>query len=112
VTAAFLGAADVLGSAFSGFAFFIVVVTGGSLGAFVTVWGFRLGVGEGVLALTTRPPRPTWLHPSPKSLCSAEGSTRLAFGAAGWLVATVWRLRAGVRFGRAALASFHFTQPR
>jgi hypothetical protein len=42
VTAAFLGAADVLASAFSVFAFFIVVVTGGSLGAFVTGWGMGL----------------------------------------------------------------------
>jgi hypothetical protein len=110
-TAAFLGAAEVLGSAFSGFAFFLVAVAGGSFGALVTGWGLGLGVGEVVLILITRPPRPTWLHPSPKS-CSAQGSSRLAFGAAGWLVATVWRLWAGARFARAVLASFHFTQPR
>jgi hypothetical protein len=45
-TAAFLGAA-VLGSAFLGFA--LVVVAGGSQGAFVTGWVMGLGVGEGVL---------------------------------------------------------------
>jgi hypothetical protein len=41
-TADFLGAADVLGFAFSGFAFFLVAVTGDSLGALVTGWGMGL----------------------------------------------------------------------
>jgi hypothetical protein len=50
-----------------------LAVTVGILGAFVNGCGMGLGVGEGVLLLTTRPPRPTWLHPSPKSFCSAEG---------------------------------------
>jgi hypothetical protein len=111
-TAAFLGAADVLGSAFQGFAFFLVAVTGVRLVALVTGWGMGLGVGEGVLAFTIRPPRTTWLHPSPTSLCSAKGLAHLAFGVAGWLVANVWQLWAGARFARTAVASFHFTQPR
>jgi hypothetical protein len=45
-TATFLGAAEVLRSAFSGFAFFLVAVTGGGLGALVTGWVMGLGVGE------------------------------------------------------------------
>jgi hypothetical protein len=112
LTAAFLGAADVLASSFSGLAFFIVVVTGGNIVEFVNGWGIRLGVREGVLALITRPPRRTLLSWSPNSLCSAEGSARLAFMAESWLVATVWRLREGVRFARAEIAYFHFTQTR
>ena len=54
-TAAFFEAAVVLGSAFSGFAFFSVAVIWGSLGALVTGRGIGLGVGvgEGVLAFTT-----------------------------------------------------------
>jgi hypothetical protein len=89
-----------------------VVVTAGSLVAFVTGSGIGLDEGEGVLAMTTRPPRPTWLHPSPKSICSAVSSARLAFGAGGWLFATFWRPWPGVCFARAALSSFHFTHPR
>jgi hypothetical protein len=65
-----------------------------------------------VLALTTRLPRMTWLHLSPRSICSAEGSARLAFGAAWLLVAVLLRLCSGARFAKAAFASFHFTQPR
>ena len=63
-------------------------------------------------ALATRPPLTTWFHPSPSSICSAEGLARWAFGAAGWPVAMLFRLRSGACFARDALASYHFTQPR
>ena len=65
-----------------------------------------------MVALTTRPPRTTWFHPSPKSICPAEGLARWAFGAAGWPTATLFRLRSGACFATAAFASFHFTHPR
>jgi hypothetical protein len=65
-----------------------------------------------VLAFTTRPPRTTWLHPSARSICSAEGPARLTFGAAWLLVAVLLWLCSGARFAKAAFASFHFTQPR
>jgi len=45
-------------------------------------------------------------------LCSADGPARRALGAAGWPVATLFRLRSGAYFARTASASFHFTQPR
>ena len=77
-----LGATVSLASTLSGFAFFAAAVTLGCLGAFVTGLGVGLGVG-GVLALTIRPPRTTWLHPSPSSICSAEGSGCRVFGGAG-----------------------------
>ena len=82
VCTAALGAAMALGSAVSGFTFFVAAATLGCLGAFVA--GFGTGLGVGVVAVTTRP-RTTWLQPSPRSICSAEGSARLAFGFAGWL---------------------------
>jgi hypothetical protein len=69
-------------------------------------------VGEEVLALTIRPPRTTWFHPSPRSIYSAEGPARLAFGVGRLLVAVLLRLCSGARFTKAAFASFHFTQPR
>ena len=50
-----------------------------------------LGLGVGVVALTTRPPRTTWFHPAPRSLRSAEGPARLAFGMTGWLQAALFR---------------------
>ena len=37
----------------------------------------------------TRPPRPTSFLLSPRSICSAEGPARLAFGTAGWPAATL-----------------------
>jgi hypothetical protein len=41
----------------------------------------------GMVVLTTCPPWTTWIHPSPRSICWAEGPACLAFGAAGLLVA-------------------------
>ena len=91
-TAAFLGANVVLGSAFSGFALLSVAVTWDSLGALVTGWEMGLGgVERGALVFTTPPPRTKWLQFYPRSICSADGPARLAFGAAGWLVVTVRR---------------------
>jgi hypothetical protein len=48
--------------------------------------GFRRGSG----GVDNPPPRTTWLQPSPRSLCSAEGSVRQAFGAADLPVAPVF----------------------
>ena len=60
------------------------------------IWcGFLDG---GVVALTTRPPRTTWYHPSPRSICSAEGPACWGLGAAGWSVATLFRPRSGAYF--------------
>jgi hypothetical protein len=62
--------------------------------------------------LTTRPPRKTWLQPSPRSICSAKGPACVVFGAA-WLLVAVFLLpRTGARFAIAVFASSHFTQPR
>jgi hypothetical protein len=43
-------------------------------------WKSGLGRSGGI---DNSPPRTTSLHPSPRSICSAEGSVRLAFGPAG-----------------------------
>jgi hypothetical protein len=45
-TVALLGASVILGSAFSVFAYFLVAVTCGELGALLTGWGMGLGVGK------------------------------------------------------------------
>ena len=66
-------------------------------------------MGEEALTLTTRPSFTTYLHPSPRSISSAEGPARLTFGAADWLMAAEQH-SAGACFAKAALASFHFTQ--
>ena len=99
---------------FSGLPVFLVAVTPGFSHASVTDWiewlGFGL-VGGVAVALTTRPPR-KWFHPSSRSICSAEGPTRWAFGAAGLPIATLFRPRSGACFAMAAFASFQFTQPR
>ena len=84
----------------------------GQLGCLSDWLGVGLGMEEGALALTTRPPQTTWLQTSNRSICSAEGPARLALGHAGWLVAAILRRRAGACFARAALASFHFPQPQ
>jgi hypothetical protein len=61
----------------------------------------------------TRPPRTTWFQPCPKLSCSAVGSGRCAFGVAEGLGALPTLLRTvGARLTSAALASFHFAQPR
>jgi len=59
-TAASLGPAAVFGSDFSVMAVFLVAVTSGYTETSVTGWegGFGIG-GEGMVALTTRPPRTT-----------------------------------------------------
>jgi len=104
-----VGAVLVLGSAFSGFSAFLVAVTYGWMGASVTGWG----IGLGALALAICPPWTTWFHPSPRSICSAEGSARFAFGAAADLLdATILWPCSGVRVASAAFASFHLTHPR
>jgi hypothetical protein len=76
--------------------------------------GSGTGLGRGVsIALTTRSPWTTWFHPLPRLSCSADGAVRDAFVAAGWPAADPdWTALAGDRFPRAALASFHFAQPR
>jgi hypothetical protein len=104
-----LGAAVGLCSAFLGFASLPVVVTLGFFRPSVTGW--EVGLGVGVLALTSRPHWTTWLQTSPRSISFAVGSARLSFGAAG-LLSAVTRLWIGARFASAALASLHFTQPR
>ena len=104
-----LGAAVDLSSGFWGLAVSLVAVSIGFSGASVTGWGGGLGcglVGGFVVALTT------WFHPSARSIYSAVGPARWALGAAGWPVATLFRLHSGACFARAALASFHFTQQR
>ena len=71
------------------------------------------GVGGGIVALKTRPPRTTWFQSSSSLSCSAHSSSHFAFGAVGWMGLTSALLRSvGARFASAALASFHFTQPR
>jgi hypothetical protein len=68
--------------------------------------GSVVEMGSVRVALTTRPPRTTWVQPGPRISCSA-----VSFGAAG-LGALPSLLPIGVRFASAALASYHFTQPR
>jgi len=110
LAAGLVAAAD-FGLGFLGPAVFLVAVTLGCEGAYVTGLGVGLGFGvEVVVALTTGPPRTTWFQPSPKSVCSAECPARWALGAADWLVAAfLWT--PGARFARAAFASFHLIQP-
>jgi hypothetical protein len=103
-----LAAAAGLGAGFLGLAVFLVAVTFGCSGASVTGWGFGMVVG--VVALTTRPPRTTWLHPSPRSIWSAEGPACVVFEAAGLLAAVFLLPRTCARFALAAFACFHFIQ--
>jgi hypothetical protein len=72
VVGAFLGAADTFGAGFLLLAFLLVFVSGAFLGASMTFVGVGLGAGAG-LALATRPPRSTWLQPSPRLRCSEDG---------------------------------------
>ena len=75
---------------FWGLAVSFVAVTKGFSGASVTGWGWGLGcelVGSIVVALSTRPPRTTCFHHSPRPICSAEGTARWALGATRWPVA-------------------------
>jgi hypothetical protein len=76
------------------------------------VWGGFGVKGAVEVALTTRPPRTTWFQPSTRSLCSAEGLARCAFGAADWPEAALFCGRWGNCFARDARASFHLTQPQ
>ena len=64
-----------LDSGFLGLASSLVEGTLGCSGAFVTFLGEGLecALADGVETLATRPPRTTWFHPSPSSICSAEG---------------------------------------
>jgi hypothetical protein len=111
LTEAALGASRVFGAGVFGLAFSLVGVTVG-FRASVTWEGLGFGAEGGGAALTTHPTRTTWLHPSPSSICSSEGSTCFAFGAGNLPVVVLFWPRSGARFARAALASFHFTQPR
>lgn len=80
-------------------------VTLGCLGTSVTGWGWGFGFVVVVLVtLTTRLPRTTWYHPSPKFTSSAEGPARLAFVAAGRPVAALFRGRFGACSARTAFA--------
>jgi hypothetical protein len=103
LTEAALGAVEVFGAGFSGLAVLLV----GGFCAFVSWEVMGLGAGGGGAALTTRPPRTTLLHPASSSNCSSEDSARVDLA-----VMVFLRPRSGARFARAALASFHFTQPR
>jgi hypothetical protein len=107
-----LGAEGHLVSGFLGPAAFLVAVNLCCLGKPVTGCGGGLGVeGAEEVALTTRPPRTTWFHPSPRSLCSAEGPAGCAFGAADWSGTALLCGRWGNCLASAARASFHLTQP-
>ena len=98
-----LGAAVYLVSAFWGLAVSLVAVTIGFTWASVPGWGGGLGCGfEGgvVVALMKRPPRTTWFHTSPRSICSADGPARWALWAAGWPLVKLFRLRSGACFAK------------
>jgi hypothetical protein len=102
-----------LGLRLLGPAAFLVADTLCCLGNSVTGCGGGLGVEGAVeVALITRPPRTTWFHHSPRSLCSAESPVRCAFGAADWPEAALFCGRWDNCSARAARASFHLTQPR
>ena len=105
----FLGAADTLGAGFLHLAFFLVHVTGAFLGASVTSVGVGLG-GERV---------GPWQHDRLKAGVSSHlrgsadcwgrvGAVRTSPEVAPLLITGP----AGARLARAALASFHFPQPR
>jgi hypothetical protein len=106
-----LGAVVGLDSGFVGLAIFLVAVSLGCLGPFVT--GYRKGfcfVSEVLVPLTTAS-RTSCIRSSPRSL-SAELLARCVFYLAGWPVSVLfwpclWSCYAG-----AALASFHLVQPR
>jgi hypothetical protein len=70
VVGAFSGAADTFGAGFLLLAFFLFLVSGAFLGASITFVGVGLGAGW---TLATRPPRSTWLQPSPRLRCSGDG---------------------------------------
>jgi hypothetical protein len=112
VVGAFLGAADTFGAGFMLLAFLLVLVTGAFLGASMTFIGVGLGA-EGGWALETRPPRSTWLQPSPRLRYSGEGWRRagaVRTSPEGAPLLTTGPARA--RLARAVFASFHFPQPR
>jgi hypothetical protein len=75
VIGAFLGAAETFGAGFLLLAFLLVLFTAAFLGASMTFIGEGLGAGAG-WALATRPPRSTWLQPSPRLRCSGDGRGR------------------------------------
>ena len=101
-----------LGVDFAVLPFFPVVSTTFRVGLGVTELGVGLGEG-GDAALMTRPLRTTWFQPCPNVTCSVVGSDRCAFGVTGGLGALPILLRTkGARLASAALAFFHFAQPR
>jgi hypothetical protein len=77
VTGACLGHTVTWGADFAVLPFFLVVVTSFRVGLGVTGLGVGLREG-GVTAFTTRT---TWFQAGPKLSCSADGSSRCAFGA-------------------------------
>jgi len=87
-----------LGLGFLSPTFFLVAVTLGCLSTSVTGRGGAFGLGGGVVAvaLATRPPRTTCLHPLPRANCSAEGPACWAFGRQGhsWGLAVAPALQA------------------
>ena len=112
VAGACLGPTLTLGFDFAVLPFFPVVFTTFRVGLRVTGLGVVLGEGEDA-ALMTRPPRTTWFQPCPNLSCSAVCTDRCAFGATEGLGALPTLLRTkGARLASAALASFHFAQPR
>jgi len=73
VTGACLGPIMTLGADFAVLPFLLVVVTFFRVGVSVT----RSGVGWGMagrVALTTQPPRTTWIQPGNRLSCSSDGS--------------------------------------
>jgi hypothetical protein len=112
VAGACLGPTLTLGVDFVVLPFLPVVSSSFRVGLGATGQGVVLR-GGGEVALMTRPPRTTWFQPCPKLSCSAVGSGRCAFGVTGGLGALPTFLRTiGARLASAALASFHFVQPR
>lgn len=64
-----------------------------------------------VIRLLTSTTRPLWtkcFHPAHRSHCSAEDPAHLAFLAAGWLIAVVFRPHSAACLARDVFVSFHF----
>jgi hypothetical protein len=104
-----LGPVVILGVDFAVLPFEQVVTATFRVGA---ITGSGGGVESVWIALTTQPPRTTWLKPGPRISCSAIGSAHFAFGVAGLGVLPSLLRTTGDHLASAAFASFHFTQPQ
>jgi len=63
-------------------------------------------------SLDDTPPSDDVIPPLAKDLLLGRWTGPLSFRSGSRAVATLFRLRSGACFARAAFASFHFTQPR